>query len=635
MTAPKGATGLLARWCELGALDWGDYHAATKIAHLYDEPTQEVQLALALTVRALQAGSTCLALEDASSVASGRGEDAVEVPRELWPALGDWLAMLQASPLVAARADGPGDRPLRLVGGRLYLERYWQDESRVAAELLRRRGQVVSTAPFDGPPCEEGQSAPVATGGDHAGGRPGGPSEVRGASGQLAQATTPSPSDRDPNGFEAIMAGADPCQRLAAAVAARAGVCVIAGGPGTGKTATIARLVALLRHEDPGVRLALAAPTGKAAARLDESLAASSAGLPDAIAQSLAGLRATTIHRLLGWTPESRTRFRHRADNPLVHDVVVVDEASMLSLVMMERLLEALRPDARLVLVGDPDQLAPVEAGAVLADIVSSPGPALTALDAALADIGLPPSAGTVRLTVNHRFDSGIAAVAQAVLGGDVDEVLAAIAACDNVTFLPEPTGLQQRVLSWGAELARACDDGDAGAALEALERQRLLCARRTGEHGIGRWNRQVDGWLRAAGLRPPGRHYPGLPLLVNANAPELGLFNGDTGVVMAAGGGAMEAWFSRGGEPVAVAPSLLPDATPAYAMTVHKAQGSQFDSVTVLLPEGSSPLLTRQLLYTAVTRARREVHIVGPPSALASAVANSAQRATGLAARL
>jgi exodeoxyribonuclease V alpha subunit len=431
-------------------------------------------------------------------------------------------------------------------------------------------------------------------------------------------------------------------QRTAALSTARRLTTVLTGGPGRGKTTTVGGLLALLAEQAEVVdgrrlRIALAAPTGKAAARMQEALvealaAAPAPGRPRFVPDDrrrLAGLQAGTLHRLLGWRPGTSTRFRHDRSNRLPHDVVVVDETSMVSVTLMARLLEAVRPEARLVLVGDPDQLASVEAGAVLADLVSG----LAGRD----------GEAVAALVTDHRSESAaITGLAAAIQGGDPDAVLAALDAGDAAVELVHPddgaalTTLQGELTRHALEVRTAALAGDAEGALRAAERHRLLCAHREGPWGVNRWNRQVERWLSEAsgtylGAAVGVEWYPGRPVLVTANDYGLGLFNGDTGVAVAEGE-SLRAHIA-GGSSFAV--SRLGDVETLHAMTVHKSQGAQADSVTVLLPDEGSPLLTRELLYTAVTRARRRVRVVGTPGSVRAAVERRARRATGLALRL
>jgi exodeoxyribonuclease V alpha subunit len=497
-----------------------------------------------------------------------------------------------------AGAEPAAGKPLRLVDGLLYLDRYWRQEEVVRAELDARA--LADDYPVD---------RAVVT----------------------AQLTALFP------GAEADR------QRLAAAMTALRPITVLAGGPGTGKTTTVGKLLRLLLALSGKQRIALAAPTGKAAARLQEAVRE---------APMLGDLTASTLHRLLGWRPDSRSRFRHHRDNRLPYDVVVVDETSMVSLTLMSRLLEAVRPDARLVLVGDPDQLASVEAGAVLGDIVERPAPSAAGIREELRKLvpgDLPnadPAAdslrnGVVRLTRTHRFGAEISTLAAAIRLEDPDRVLDVLrTGSSSVSFvetdIPNAAAmLDVRVdveSSAAALTAAASDDGDVHEALRLLNVHRLLCAHRRGPYGVSEWSRQIERWLAEVRAGPPsrGEWYAGQPLLVDANDYELGLFNGDTGVVVESGG-RLTAAFQRGPEPLLVSPSRLANVHTVHAMTVHRAQGSQFKQVTLLLPPQDSPLLTRELFYTAITRAEQHVRVVGSAEAVRRAVLRPIARASGL----
>lgn len=546
------ASGLLAAFSEAGVLTWADVHPAQQLAHLFGEADERVHLALALTVRAVRSGSICLEWSRLTDV--GLGEDAAhEIPDELWPEESGWLDALRSSPAVAVGDAAPGERPLRLVDDALYLERHFGDQEAVRLALLARL--PATTAP------------PGATTGDD--------------------------------------------QQDAISVALTHRLSVIAGGPGTGKTHTIRLLIDRLRADEPDALVALAAPTGKAAARMTESLGGGD-------------LTAVTLHHLLGWRPGSRNRFLHDATNPLPYDVVVVDETSMVSMLLMARLLAALKPSARLVLVGDPDQLASVDAGSVLADITRAPA-----------------TQGVVaRLERNHRFDGTIAALARAIRDGDADAALAVLAdGGEHVALLEGPAAglaLRARVTGPGVRLLEAAATGDVASALGALEEHRLLCGHRRGPHGVQHWTRQVVAWLAEAApdLAGEGELASGRPVMVTANAPDFGLHNGDTGVVIVSEAGA-RAWFRHGDELRSHSPFVLDGLTTVHAMTVHKAQGSQFAHVSVVLPPVGSPLLTRELLYTAVTRAESSVLLVGSAEAVREAIAHPARRMSGLARRL
>ncbi|HEX8780372.1 MAG TPA: exodeoxyribonuclease V subunit alpha, partial [Nocardioides sp.] len=418
-------------------------------------------------------------------------------------------------------------------------------------------------------------------------------------------------------------------QREAVGAAASRWTTVLTGGPGTGKTTAVAGLLVALADQaaDRGepIRIALAAPTGKAAARLQEAVHGSAATFTPEDRARLAGLEASTLHRLLRPLPGSSTRFRHDRGNRLPHDVVVVDESSMVSLTMMARLLEAVRPDARVVLVGDPDQLSSVDAGAVLSDLVRgyegrSDSP-------------------VVSLRNPHRFGAEIGALAEALRLGDADAALEVLDAGHDavewVTTADPAAAVRATALPAALAVRDAARAGDPERALAALDRHRLLCAHRDGPHGVGLWNRRVEQWLTSETGDPlHERSYLGRPLLVTANDYALGVYNGDTGVVVATDDGPrVHLATSEGVRDFA--PSRLGDVDTMHAMTIHKSQGSQADVVTVLLPDEESRLLTRELFYTAVTRARDKVRVVGPEPAVRAAIGRRAQRASGLAQRL
>jgi exodeoxyribonuclease V alpha subunit len=425
---------------------------------------------------------------------------------------------------------------------------------------------------------------------------------------------------------------------------------VVAGGPGTGKTTTVARIVALLYEQAhaagaPFPLVALAAPTGKAAARLQEAVHAQAVELdvPDRVRAELRALRASTIHRLLGWRPGSSSRFRHDRNQRLAHDVVIVDETSMVSLSLMARLIEALRSGARLILVGDPGQLASIEAGAVLGDIVGA-GDGVGA-GGSLGTGGGRAGPEIVVLDRVHRFGGGIARLATAIRAGDGDEVIALLrAGAGDVTWLEVDvaeqdalTAVSEPALAAARETVASARAGDAWGALDALGSFRILCAHRRGPYGVATWTARMQGWLAAelTDLDPEDRWYVGRPLLVNENDYELRLNNGDTGVVVALADGRVAAAFARGEETVTHAPSRLSAVDTVYAMTVHKSQGSQFRAAAVLLPAPDSRILTRELLYTAATRAQERLIVAGTEDSVRAAVARPVARASGLGRRL
>lgn len=597
MMAPEATgipPGLLRDFQQTGMLAWGDVHVARWLGYLYGESDQRVWLALALTVRALRAGSTCVEFSSISELLFDEEETAVVVPEQLWPEASAWLVAVESSPMVHRGPEEPGNRPLRLVNGLLYLERYWADESLVAAELRARLS--IPARKIDA-------------------------EALRGtAAGALARA--------------------DADQREAASVPCVAAVTVIAGGPGTGKTHTLARLLAMtVGTSERPPRIALAAPTGKAAVRMEEALALAVAELDPAQRGPVKQLRAGTLHRLLGWSPESSQRFVHDRENPLPHDLIVIDEASMVSVTLMARLLEAIRPDARLVLIGDPDQLAPVEAGAVLSDIVEASPPAPAALASALAPIGCGKVGQIVRLRHNYRSSQAITELAGHILAGHTDHAVELLGSgVPGITWSENwvDTDLRSTMTRAATAMRQAASEGRVGEALDALDRHRLLCAHRRGPAGVAHWTAQVERWLSGGGhIASAEPWYLGRPVLVTANAPDLGAYNGDTGVVIRSADDPRIAIRRGTGEPLLISPWLLEGAQTVHAMTIHKAQGSQFDQVSVILPDPDSPLLTRELLYTAVTRAQSQVLLIGPVESLRRAIEHRARRASGLSHRL
>lgn len=590
--------GLLEPFHTAGVLDVPDVQVAAALIRiggrsLDDRDDVAVALGAGLCVRALRAGSVCVDLtaDQAAWVPELDGP----VEPLVWPT--DWVATVAAHPLVAG-PDGPADRPLRLVGNRLYLQRYWQDEHLIRSALRERSGVIDVDLTV------------------------------------LADALHRHFPDPRPDR-----------QRLAAAASAVRRITIIAGGPGTGKTTTVARILAVLRAVAPGLTIALAAPTGKAAARLQEAVASAVLGMNAVDRDRVGEVPASTLHRLLGWRPDAEGRFRHDRSNPLPHDVVVVDETSMVSLPMMSRLLEAVRPDARLVLVGDPDQLVSIDAGAVLGDLVAAPAEhshpdiadALGATCPAEAtDAARAAATGVVVLDHNYRFAGAIADLADAIRGGDPDAALQILrAGHPDVEFLVsgDIDSVRAEVVAQTADISSAASAGDATGALVALEAHRVLCAHRDGPFGVSHWDDLIEQWTsHLTGPRAPGDPwYVGRPLLVTANDYAADLYNGDTGVVVATAEGDVRAAFSRGPGIVEMPVSRLDTVTTLRAMTIHRGQGSQFDAVTVILPPAESPLLTRELLYTAITRARHRIRVIGSEDAVRAGMLREVRRASGL----
>lgn len=406
---------------------------------------------------------------------------------------------------------------------------------------------------------------------------------------------------------------------------------VIAGGPGTGKTTTVVRVLVALLTETPELRISLAAPTGKAAHRMQQSIAAQLATLPiDEALRERIPRSASTLHRLLGARGDSAF-FRHDADRPLDSDVVIVDESSMVDLPLMAKLFAALRPEARIILIGDPDQLASVEVGSVLADITA----AATRLGSAL---------DTLRKPWRFAADSGIGALCAAIRSGDADRTLEVLEGTEYPDVILKPLPAAEalgKALSGTSVMAtyrEALQCDDAAARLAAFETARILCATRGGPAGTTRINDTVRDLLASEELIDPrSALYHGAPLVVLRNDYGLQVFNGDSAVLHRTDDDArLHACFRTGsGELRRVLAARLPEHAPLYAMTVHRSQGSEFDHVLVVLPPRESPILTRELLYTAVSRARKSVTVWADPTLIRYACLRRVQRASGLTERL
>ena len=433
---------------------------------------------------------------------------------------------------------------------------------------------------------------------------------------------------------------------------------MISGGPGTGKTTTVARLLAALIQMAEGerCRIRLAAPTGKAAARLTESLGKALRQLPltDEQKKRIPD-DASTLHRLLGAQPGSQ-RLRHHAGNPLHLDVLVVDEASMIDLPMMSRLIEALPPHGRVIFLGDRDQLASVEAGAVLGDICAwvnagyTPERAqqLARLTGMPVPAGVGNDAATLRdslclLQKSYRFgsDSGIGQLAAAINRGDKAAI--------NGVFQQGFSDIDKRTLVSSEDYSTMLDDALKGYGhyltllqaraepaliIQAFNEFQLLCALREGPFGVSGLNERIELAMqqkRKIHRLPHSRWYEGRPVMIARNDSALGLFNGDIGVALDRGQG-LRVWFAMpDGSIKSVQPSRLPEHETTWAMTVHKSQGSEFDHAALVLPTQRTPVVTRELVYTAVTRARRRLSLYADERILGSAVATRTERRSGL----
>lgn len=642
----------LQAWRAQGGLRALDV-ALAQFLHTLDPGTPPSLLLAAAWLAQLEGrGHSCLPL----------AEGARELPTWLaWPPeaaalLAEALAQLPANAAAARSAWAGstvleidpagvhGSTPLVLHGGRLYLRRYWRHEHEIAAQVLQRARPEALPAPAV-------------------------QAEARALLAQLFGSTETSPETGSETGPD--------WQQVACALALRARLCLVTGGPGTGKTYTAARLLVLQQalHRGPQpLRVALAAPTGKAAARLRQAMVAALQALPaPAGAESLGPAR--TLHALLGTRPGTR-RFVHDAAQPLALDLLFVDEASMVHLEMMAALLQALPPGARLVLLGDRDQLASVEAGAVMGELCAGPGsgsgptgyaPATVHWVQALSGQVLPadpeaPEDGLAQQTVvlrqSRRFAGPIGQLALAVNRGDGAAALAALQAPGGealALLAPREPGAVARLAVQGrggaaAGYAAALQSlRQRPAAAEAFEpwaaellrqfdRCRVLCALREGPWGVAGLNAAIEAALVQQGLLlRRGEWYEGRPVMVTRNEPALGVFNGDIGLVLAPpGGGPLRAWFLEGQTLRSVAISRLADVETAFAMTVHKSQGSEFAHVLLVLPPDDNPVLTRELVYTGITRAKAAFTLLAAePTRLLAACARLTRRLSGLAAML
>lgn len=625
-----------------------DRHLASCMARLSNEPP-EVALAAAFASRAVRLGHVCADLPRLSrSILLDARDEPIQGVR--LPALPSWLALLRRSALV-----GSGDeaRPLVLDGaGRLYLHRYFRYQRALVTELRTRAQGTLSVDAV----------------------------ALRRSLTELFPDTSDTAADGD-------------LQRLAAVIATLKRFSLISGGPGTGKTHTVLKVLSVLRTQARALaqeapRMLLLAPTGKAAARLGEAMAKGRELLGDTLDLQDLPTEASTIHRALGYQPRSPTRFAHDAHNPLPIDVLLVDEASMIDLALLTKLVLAVPASARIILLGDKDQLASIEAGAVFGDIYNPD--ARRGYSSAFAEhvralTGMTLSAlpertisgiwdSVVHLTRSYRYaeSSDIAALARTINQGDGEAALLLLSASTapatertnreparrradknrpQLSFefgAPAPDGgadvsLIDASVSASAERALGaslvsgyapyCRERDVRQKLRHLARYRILCAHRRGEFGVEALNALAERLLAARGHLGPDRlFYEGRPILVTKNDYQLELFNGDVGVIARDAGGAVRAFFERpDGTLRSVVPARLPAHETVFAMTVHKSQGSEFDHVLLVLPAKPSPVMTRELVYTGVTRARSRVEICATPQGLVQAIRTPVERASGM----
>jgi len=585
-----------------------DEQVARGLGRLAREDRADVLLAVAVASRAVRQGHVCLDLSAAERFCT---DEAGTLHAPL-PSASSWRELVASSRLVGA--PGAEARPLVLDGGRLYLRRYHAYETRLADHLRRRIESIDDSV--NGPLLKAGLDR-----------------------------LFDQPTGNEPN-----------LQRLAALVAVMRRFCIISGGPGTGKTTTVTRILALLQEQalaahGTGLDIMLVAPTGKAAARLRESIDRVRATLAcDDRIKALIPSDATTIHRRLSPIAGSATRFRYDASNPLACDVMLVDEASMVDLPLMTRLVDALPSAARLILLGDRNQLASAEAGAILGDLCgpfAAPGfsqpfaarihdaigenvPVRSASSAPIADC-------IVQLEKSWRFgaDSGIRKLAAAINAGDADEAVRLCESGDfkDIALADGPGALEASAVNGYRPYLSA---RDAGAAAKELGKFRVLAAHRTGPFGVETLNPRIEEALETQRLvRATGRWYDHRPILVLENDYAVNLFNGDVGIVLAADDGTRVHFVGADGAARVLAPSRLPKHETVFAMTVHKAQGSEFEEVALVLPDTATKVLTRELIYTAVTRAMTRVALFGTAEVLRAAVEREVARASGLRDRL
>ena len=584
-----------------------DLHFARLTTRLAGAERGELTAAAALASRATGNGDICVRLADYA----GRALPQLELTA---PPLDDWMRLLRDSGVVGL----PGEfQPLVLdEAGRVYLYRYWDYEKRLADDLLARARDA-----------------------DH-----------------VDEALLRAGLERyfdDPRDTE---------QKLAAATAVLRRFCVISGGPGTGKTTTVVKILALLAEQVRGGRLAIAvaAPTGKAAARVQDAMRAALDRLDvDLFTREMMPAEAFTIHRLLGARPDS-VNYRYHRGNPLPLDVLVVDEASMADLALTAKLVEALPARARLILLGDKDQLSSVEAGSVLGDIcrrtaVSAPFAKRLAAATATPRRKIPASStpaspladSVALLETSYRFgpESGIGRLARLVKAGEGAEALALLASgshADVAWQAISPTQLRERLASTVADALRGYFEAVlADASPQEIFAQfaafRVLSAHRRGPFGVAALNRQIEDVLdEQSFISARNTWYAGRPVMITRNDYDLRLFNGDVGVALKDAEGRLKVFFSAAGESVrGVAPARLPEHETVYAMTIHKAQGSEFARVLMVLPNALSPVMSRELVYTGITRAMTRLEVWGDEAVFTGAVARRLDRASGLHERL
>lgn len=427
---------------------------------------------------------------------------------------------------------------------------------------------------------------------------------------------------------------------------------IITGGPGTGKTTTVAKIIALIFEENPASKIVLAAPTGKAAARMGESLRNSSAILPEKYKPILQSIVPSTIHRLLGYKHKS-IYFKYNAHNPLPVDVVVIDESSMIDVALFSKLIEAVPDSARIILLGDKSQLSSVEAGSIFGDMCNSLHASNNFTPASKAIIehttGNTPEVchsnnilcgHITELRKSHRFsdDRGIGKLSKAVLNNDTSSLESFIHNHETEDIVFDKHFSRELFDKFINGYESYIDEPDLKTAFQKINNLRVLCAVRKGETGLYQTNHYIETYLHRKGKIKPGEiFYHNKPVMLTKNYPDLGVFNGEVGIIRKDDEGTMYTWFlTAEGELKKFLPAYFTDAETAFAMTIHKSQGSEFDEVLLRLPsQTESNLLSRELIYTGITRAKKRVIIQSTPEIFLTAAANQAQRASGIAERL
>jgi len=604
-------TDSLYKLMEAGSLSPLSYYFARFVARGggLDEDSEVARTAALVSMRNQQ-GDVCVDLAEYAGrpLFEAGADEAVSVP--CGSPLRDWVESLGAAEWVG----GAGDvAPLILEGRHLYLGKYWHFEQQVASALRERMSRV------------EGLDLPL-----------------------LAQGLE--------RLFPADPAQAVDWQKVAAAIAVSRRFAVISGGPGTGKTTTVVKVLALLLGQDPTLRIALAAPTGKAAARLTDAVRSGKARV-EIEGGMLARIpeEAGTIHRLLGGG--FGDAFKYNRDNPLLVDCLVIDEASMIDLPLMARLLEALPDRARIILLGDRDQLASVEAGNVLGDItgrgqeiryskeqvrfLDQVGVATAEKLSGGDDAALTGDAvGLLKLSYRFKAESGIGALSQAVNAGRGEDALDLLErdGFDDIAWMDaRDSGLDLACVDWAVErYASYLGQKNVADAVRVFEQSRVLAALRRGPFGADAINRLIAARLQSRGLVRGGDEYHGKPVMVTANDYEVGLFNGDIGLLWRDEQQVLRAYFLQGENHVrSVSVRQLPEHSCSYALTVHKSQGSEFDEVLLVLPFDPNPVVTRELIYTGITRARRTVTVHGNRETFREGCRRRVQRRSALTEKL